>query len=94
MGSRSWSATGCSLSLTPGDFGSTLYVSDGTAGGTYYVDSEETFFPPDEAFEGTAGGKFYFVTLDANGGAWDIAHLWVSDGTVTGTHPVAGSPTA
>ena len=76
-----------------GDFGSTLYVSDGTAGGTYVV-SDATFYPPDEAFEGAAGGKFYFVTLDADGGAWDIAHLWVSDGTSAGTHAQAGAPIA
>ena len=76
-----------------GDSGSTLYVSDGTAGGTHVV-SDATFFPPDDAFEGTAGGRFYFVTLDADGGAWDIAHLWASDGTSAGTHALAGAPIA
>jgi ELWxxDGT repeat protein len=77
-----------------GDFGDTLYVSDGTMGGTYAVELENKFTSPDGAFEGTAGGKFYFVTLDADGGAWDIAHLWVSDGTSAGTQAQAGAPTA
>ncbi len=70
-----------------------LYVSDGTAAGTYYLDQDRDFQLPDEGSLGTAGGRLYFVN-----GHWDGEHfgyqMWVTDGTAPGTHKVAGSPRA
>ena len=70
----------------------TLYVSDGTAAGTYALDVVEVSTDIEEGGHNAAAlnGKLYFVGSDD----WDgTTGIWVSDGTLSGTHALAGSPT-
>lgn len=70
----------------------TLYVSDGTAADTYPLDSVEVSTDIEEGGRNAAalGGKLYFV----GGDYWEgSTGIWVSDGTESGPHALAGSPT-
>ena len=80
-----------------------LYVSDGTAAGTHFVNAP--YASSREDAEGThpvadvLGKKLYFVarveTCDAEGeNCIEVDQLWVTNGTDAGTHRMAGSPTA
>jgi hypothetical protein len=83
---------------------SQLWVSNGTAAGTRELAADQAFVVPGDvccsgsewwrdgmASVGMASGKFYFVAQDDSLSDY---RLWVSDGTGTGTHRVAGGPSA
>jgi ELWxxDGT repeat protein len=72
--------------------GAQLYVSDGTAAGTRRADSEDDFLTTPNADAAAYNGKLYFVNYGLDSDLFGNT-LWVSDGTVAGTYPLAGSPT-
>jgi hypothetical protein len=78
------SGGGCALSVT-------LYVSDGTTAGTFPLDKADVSTDiGDGRVADALGNKLYFVAW----GGSDGQELWVSDGTDSGTHRMAGSPSA
>ena len=77
-----------------GVWSGTAWVSDGTAAGTYWLNAPHVAYPDDEDGENRVadalGNRLYFiVNNDANDD-----EIWVSDGTDSGTHRMAGSPMA
>ncbi|HEY7025008.1 MAG TPA: ELWxxDGT repeat protein [Candidatus Limnocylindrales bacterium] len=85
------------LTHSGGVWGTTLYVSDGTAAGTYWLEAPSAAThewldnPPEpDHVADTLGGRFYYVAENDAG----KEEIWVSDGTVSGTHRAAGSPQA
>jgi len=79
---------------------SDIYVSDGTSAGTIAVttdlDYELNLPDPDVTLAHAYDGKLYFVNLGLKDIPCDDCEseyqLWVSDGTLGGTHRVAGTP--
>ncbi len=79
---------------------SDIYVSDGTSAGTvavtYDLDYELNLPDPDVSLAHAYGGKLYFVNFGLKDIPCDACEseyqLWVSDGTLGGTHRVAGTP--
>jgi ELWxxDGT repeat protein len=72
--------------------GAELYVSDGTAAGTRLASSADDFLATPDADAAAYNGKLYFANYSPEADPFGNT-LWVSDGTVAGTHPLAGSPT-
>jgi ELWxxDGT repeat protein len=65
-----------------------IWVSWGTVGSTHSIASPHSYYPPEEW--ATLNGKVYFQTYDYDSDTWSI---WQTDGTTSGTAPVAtGSP--
>lgn len=71
--------------------GANLYVSDGTAAGTRRADNEDDYLTTPDADAAAYDGKLYFANYSPDSDLFGTV-LWVSDGTVAGTHPLAGSP--
>ena len=71
-----------------------LYVSDGTASGTHSVRSPYVAYDDVELGDRVAAahaGRLYFVVSRDSDNAEEI---WVTNGTRSGTHRMAGSPTS
>ena len=68
---------------------SEAYVTDGTSTGTKRLTDNYLSFLTDSPSTAAFKGKFYFAASSASGSA-DV--LWVSDGSVAGTHELVGSP--
>ena len=77
----------CSPGPRPRDASSSLWISDGTAGGTHALSAAGSVVYPD-AYAAVAGGRIVFENQEAADQTL-ASSLWVTDGTQAGTQPLA-----